>query len=187
MSNKPAHYAYGPERVEIEAVMRFGAVKRWHMIDTTRTQNLAEHSACVAALVYGIATNSDGFFEDPYRIAVGALMHDMSEVFTGDVPSHTKKRLMGLDDLEIEVTPSIWDMLGVTDNLKDLLLIKLCDLADGIRFIRLHGVDVTALHAREGLERQLAARIADTHEQKWPDHIQKLTREWIFFYAYEQS
>lgn len=50
--------AYGRERHALESIMRIQAVKRWHMIDTTRTQNLAEHSANVAMLAMLIALSA---------------------------------------------------------------------------------------------------------------------------------
>lgn len=183
MSSDQSHYAYGPANAEVEAVMRFGAVKRWHMIDTTRLQTLAEHSACVAALAYLIATKCNGFFGPAWQVTGAALLHDMAEVFTGDIPSHTKSQLMGIDELEHETLPHVW---GYDVEPKVRMLIKLCDLADGIRFIRLHGVDVTSRHAREGLEEQLARRKREADEQ-WPGNVFAIVNSLIMFYAYERS
>jgi len=84
-------YAYGDDRSELESVMRFHAVKRWHMIDTTRQQTLAEHSANVALLAYVIANGAPQMFFGPAEgVTTAALVHDLGEVFTGDIPSHTK-------------------------------------------------------------------------------------------------
>jgi hypothetical protein len=178
------HYAYGPEWAEVEAVMRFHAVKRWHMIDTTRVQTLAEHSANVAALAYVVAIRAPGLYFGPaYHVAGRALFHDIDEVFTGDIPTHTKRHLEGLKKLEADTTPDIFKPAAMGDAAV-ATLIKFCDLADGIRFIRLHGVDITSRHAKEGLERQYRDKVALT---EWPlhvlDHVVKMTT----FYAYEQS
>lgn len=166
--------------------MRIQAVKRWHMIDTTRTQNLAEHSANVAMLAMLIALTAPIEFFDTYTyVGAVALVHDLPEAFTGDIPSHTKKLLGGVDALEKLVTPHSFILEARTST---VMLIKMCDIADGIRFIRLHGVDMTAAHAQEGLEEQIL-RIFDsaTLEYHWPVHVTKHVKDYIMFYAYERS
>lgn len=176
--------AYGPDRHAIETVMRLHAVKRWHMIDTSKQQTLAEHSANVALLAMMIArTVPFNFFGNPFTIAAAALVHDLEEAFTGDIPTHTKRRLSGIDILEAEVLHSAFQV-NISDNHK--ALIKLCDLADGIRFIRLHGVDLTATHAQEGLEDQYLDRINECMLQlKWPAEVMDYVTDQITFYAYE--
>lgn len=178
--------AYGPEHHTLEAVMRIQAVKRWHMIDTTRTQNLAEHSANVAMLAMLIAMTAPIEFFDTYtHVGAVALVHDLPEAFTGDIPSHTKKYLTGVDALEKAVTPAGFRMECRSST---AMLIKMCDIADGIRFIRLHGVDMTAAHAQEGLEDQII-KIFDSAaaEYHWPTHVMDHVKEYIMFYAYERS
>lgn len=178
-------YAYGKDHVGLEAVMRLHAVKRWHMIDTTRQQTLAEHSANVATLAYYIAVTAPGMFFGPAQNAAAyALMHDLAEVFTGDIPSHSKRHFSGVDDLEDRVLPR---MFRIEHNRNTRLMIKLCDLADGIRFVRLHGVDITARHAREGLEKQLAERKQDAIDMEWPPEVLEKVFHDVHFYAYELS
>lgn len=176
--------AYGPERHALETVMRLQAVKRWHMVDYTRTQTLAEHSANVALLAMLIARTAPiEWFDTHTVVAAAALVHDTPEVFTGDIPSHTKRHLPGVRDLEARVSHVNFH---VEANVHTRRLIKLCDLADGIRFIRLHGVDITAVHAQEGLEDQLAARFEEVKEI-WPDHLVIHVRDHVLFYSYERS
>jgi 5'-deoxynucleotidase YfbR-like HD superfamily hydrolase len=178
------HLAYGPDRHAVEAVMRLHAVKRWHMLDTTRQQTLAEHSANVALLALLVARDTPvHVFGDPFTVATLALVHDLEEAFTGDIPTHTKPYLTGLEILESLAMP---DLFKVTPTEAQRRLIKVCDLADGIRFIRLHGVDITARHAREGLEVQLADRLDDIRNLDGESTVKKV-REHIMFYAYEQS
>ncbi len=178
-------YAYGTERAGIEAVMRFHAVKRWHMIDTTRQQTLAEHSANVALLAYYLAiTCPQMYFGAAEGVAAKALIHDLAESFTGDIPSHTKKFVTGIDSLEGQVLPSMFrpDCTPVVRS-----LIKVCDLADGIRFIRLHGVDVTAVHAQAGLEAQLEVWFNRMIQDEYPPEVIDHVRNGAKFYAYEFS
>ena len=178
--------AYGPERHMLESVMRIQAVKRWHMIDTTRTQNLAEHSANVAMLAMLIALNSPIEFFDTYHyVGAVALVHDLPEAFTGDIPSHTKKMLSGVSALEKLVTPRDFFLEARTST---VMLLKMCDLADGIRFVRLHGVDMTASHAQEGLEEQILKIFESAKdEHHWPEHVIAHVKDYIMFYAYEHS
>lgn len=185
MSDK--HLAYPADLHALESVMRLQAVKRWHMIDTTRQQTLAEHSANVAMLVLLITrsfpvTIKNGWVMSTEAV-VAALIHDIAESFTGDIPTHTKQHLSGLEKLEQAVIPPIFK-IEVPENAR--LLIKLCDLADGIRFIRLHGVDTTARHARTGLERQMEHKITEAM-RIWGSDLAGKISKLLTFYAYENS
>ena len=180
------HYAYGEEWAHVEAVMRLHAVKRWHMIDTTRTQTLAEHTANVALLTYVVALKAPGMFFGPaYTAAAIALLHDLGEVFVGDIPTHTKRHLSGVDELERATLPrDLRPAAQIAPEIKNL--IKFCDLADGIRFIRLHGVDVTSDHAKDGLENQYDLLRQRAFED-WPEEVAKHVITTTTFYAYERS
>jgi hypothetical protein len=176
------HYAYPKEFVNLETVMRFSAVKRWHMVETRKVQTLAEHSALVAALAFVIAQESPGMFFGGCSFAAAyALFHDIPEVFTGDPPTPTKKHCTGLKELESALTPKAFRWMA-SSNLE--LMVKLCDLADSIRHIRLHGVDLTAEHARRGLEEQLFNKLT-VAGVAWPREVYAHVLENIWFYAYE--
>jgi hypothetical protein len=178
------HYAYPEQFKELEAVMRFAAVKRWHMVETRKTQTLAEHSANVAALAYVMATNCPiMYFGHAGEILPGALFHDMPEVFTGDIPTPSKRWLDKdrLDLAEQTITPRIF-IVPLRDDQK--MMVKICDLCDSIRHIRLHAVDLTGRHAMEGLEMQLFQKYVAARA-RWPIEVYShvLTTSW--FYAYE--
>ena len=179
--------AYESERHALESVMRLQAVKRWHMIDTTRQQTLAEHSANVAMLAMLIAKTAPIEWFDTYtHVAGAALVHDLPEAFTGDIPSHTKKYVEGIDELENKLTHVVFKNIDINEHTK--LLIKLCDIADGIRFIRLHGVDMTANHAQDGLEEQMDTKFSTAVSAlEWPPHLLEHVRSNLVFYAYEAS
>jgi hypothetical protein len=189
MSTLPAiddHYAYGRDNAMVEAVMRISAVKRWHMIDTTRTQTLAEHSANVGLLAFVTAGCAPAMFFGPAELALECgILHDIPEVFLGDIPTHTKKWLSGgeLELAEASITPRF---LRSTPPQHLKRLIKLCDLADGIRYIRLHGVDTTADHAMRGLEAQLRGAYQDA-AAVWPPEVWESVYRKTYFYAYEQE
>lgn len=185
MSNPPIdqHYAYPTEFTDIEAVMRLSAVKRWHMIETFKTQTLAEHSANVAMLVYVVAVSAPGmYFGAALPLAGAALLHDVPEVFIGDIPTHSKRWFASMvQQAEAAVTPK---SLVMTPSPTEKLLIKICDLVDGIRFIRIHGTDITGRHAMEGLELQLWQKYLQA-ANNWPPEVYVHVLEKSWFYAYE--
>ncbi|CAB4168657.1 COG1896 Predicted hydrolases of HD superfamily [uncultured Caudovirales phage] len=174
--------AYPPEFHALETVMRVQAVKRWHMLEVSRTQTLAEHSCNVALLAALIArTAPHSFFDAWTKVAYAALVHDVPESFTGDTPSHTKQYISGLSDLEDKVTPPAMKTVVSPDT---KILIKMCDFADGIRFIRLHGVDLTARHAQVQIEAKLAEKFKEA--SGWKVEVYNFVYRHIMFYAYEK-
>lgn len=186
MSIDTTTFYAGDRDHDVEAVVRFSGVKRWHMINTQITQTLAEHSANVALLAFLIAKTTPGmFFGDSHSVATHALIHDLSEVFTGDIPTPTKRYIAGLDDLERKVTPTIFE---TRPGKNQKMLIKLCDLGDGIRFIRLHGVDSTGQHAMNGLNaqyQQLKKDIVLTDDSvAWPRLVQDHVFEKVNAYVH---
>lgn len=178
--------AYGEQYRPLETVMRMHAVKRWHMIDTTRQQTLAEHSANVAMLAGLVARTAPiNWFDTASLVIAAALHHDCPESFTGDIPSHTKKFLLGADAIEYVVACVEFDY-SINEHTR--ALIKLCDIADGIRFIRLYGIDLTARHAQEGLEAQFHKKFHEViKELGWCEDVVAHLRGTLLFYAYERS
>ena len=68
-------------------------INRWGLMRNLRNENLTEHSAECAMLSHALALVGNRYFGKNYnadRIAVYALYHDMSEIFTGDLPTPVK-------------------------------------------------------------------------------------------------
>ena len=82
--------------IKIQDVMRAGHIKRWNIINTTRTQTLAEHMYNVAMITHHMCMELD---MNPNRMLTWALIHDIPEVVCGDIPTPTKRRIkdMGFD------------------------------------------------------------------------------------------
>tara|TARA_Y100000034_G_scaffold136730_1_gene215294 strand:- start:3269 stop:3733 length:465 start_codon:yes stop_codon:yes gene_type:complete len=76
----------------LNELMMVQGVSRWHMVEMSRTQSVAEHSFNVAQIA-GHAATLLGF--EPHKIAgamVAGLWHDADEIHTGDAPSPTKPK-----------------------------------------------------------------------------------------------
>lgn len=73
------------------ARMRF--IQRWALMRNTAPENVQEHSHQVAVLAHALAVIRNEKFGgtvDPGSVAVAALYHDASEIFTGDMPTPIK-------------------------------------------------------------------------------------------------
>ncbi|MCL2772479.1 MAG: 5'-deoxynucleotidase [Oscillospiraceae bacterium] len=58
-----------------------------------RTENVSEHSLEVAIIAHALAEIGVAYFDktyNPAQIALKAIYHDVSEIFTGDLPSPIK-------------------------------------------------------------------------------------------------
>lgn len=68
-------------------------MKRWHLVNTTRVQSLAEHQFGVAILASEIAQRMGLVPQTVANVAAAALLHDADEVRAGDIPTPTKRRI----------------------------------------------------------------------------------------------
>lgn len=74
-------------------IFRQKYIKRWGLMRNVADETLAEHSAQVAMLSHALALIGNkrlGKNYDPGKVAVAALYHDGTEVYTGDLPTPIK-------------------------------------------------------------------------------------------------
>ncbi len=72
---------------------RMKYINRWGLMRNTREENLCEHSLEVAIVAHALAVIGNKRFGrgyDPQRAAALALLHDASEIITGDMPTPVK-------------------------------------------------------------------------------------------------
>ena len=72
---------------------RMKYINRWGLMRNLRSENLTEHSAECAMLSHALCLIGNRYFGKNYdadRIAIYALYHDLSEIFTGDLPTPVK-------------------------------------------------------------------------------------------------
>ena len=83
-----------------------------------RTENVAEHSLEVAVIAHALAEIGVNYFNrtyNPAEIALKAIYHDASEIFTGDLPSpikyHTDEIKKAYQSIESEAETSLLSKL----------------------------------------------------------------------------
>jgi 5'-deoxynucleotidase len=72
---------------------RLRHIARWSLMRNTTPENVAEHSYYVSVLTHVLCTIARDVFHkpvDPDRAAAYALFHDVTEMFTGDIPTPVK-------------------------------------------------------------------------------------------------
>ncbi len=91
---------------------RMKYINRWGLMRNTRSENLSEHSLETAIIAHALAVIGNTRFGksfDPQRAAALALLHDASEIITGDMPTPVKyhseeirKAYAEVEDLAVE-------------------------------------------------------------------------------------
>jgi len=99
------------EPISFYEMMRASHVKRWHIINTSKEQNLAEHQWNVT--VIGLQLHKLLTEELPSEILIGSLLfHDIAEIRYGDIPTPGKAFIRRmLEDADYE-----GDFFGVMDS-----------------------------------------------------------------------
>lgn len=72
---------------------RMKYISRWGLMRNTRNENVCEHSLETALVAHALATVGNRKFGKSYspeRAAMLALLHDASEIITGDMPTPVK-------------------------------------------------------------------------------------------------
>lgn len=72
---------------------RMKYINRWGLMRNTRNENICEHSLETALVAHALATIGNQKFGkdyDPDRAAMLAVLHDASEIITGDMPTPVK-------------------------------------------------------------------------------------------------
>ncbi len=72
---------------------RMKYINRWGLMRNTRSENICEHSLEVALIAHALANIGNRRFHknyDPHRAAALGLLHDASEIITGDMPTPVK-------------------------------------------------------------------------------------------------
>lgn len=72
---------------------RMRYISRWGLMRNTVPENIQEHSLDVAVIAHALAMIRNTYFGgtlNPDRVALYGIFHDVSEIFTGDMPTPVK-------------------------------------------------------------------------------------------------
>lgn len=131
--------------MKINDILRASGVTRWHIVRMVRPQSLAEHTFDVVMIARAIAAIAG---VDDYEITKAALLHDLDEIVTGDIPTPTKDRARAngweLNDLYKGIT-------GRELSPDESLIIHLADKLADLYWLWLHAVGPHANQVYEGM------------------------------------
>ena len=152
-------------------------VRRWHIVQTSREQTLAEHSYAVAVIAGTVAARIRwaGLMHDSnqLRLVQWALSHDMIEVRTGDMPTPFKRALeqvAGAGVVERAEDVVDRDMAGAYRKIRGTeveMIVKLADQIEAIYFLQDNGVGAHARQVLDGL-RAILAQMVTQYEAQYP-------------------
>lgn len=108
----------------LSALMRVRDVKRWHTVNTIRQQTLADHSWAVTIIVLALYDEmlKRGIVSGvpTSETIIKALMHDVDEVYTGDVPAPQKDAQNGAGHKPVLFLNAVDAIIGVADAIEAL-------------------------------------------------------------------
>lgn len=127
-----------------EEVMRLSNIKRWGIVEMSRTQSVAEHSynvAMISAMIVDRLPNevkSSGLRE---IVINWSLVHDLPELVTGDIPTPIKGLIKtSLDGAEKDLFPEITAHKESMCKLSRAIC-KIADLMEAIQFANKFCID----------------------------------------------
>jgi 5'-deoxynucleotidase len=142
-------------------------VSRWHMVRTSKSQSVAEHTFLVQVIAIEIMrrikAESDFLDEDNWRnqlsdVMMYSLHHDLPEVAMGDIPTHTKELLEAvtsgiMEKVERSICKETHELAqGCSEFSKKV--VKCADLIEAISFISREGMCKKSEYAKEYLHKK---------------------------------
>lgn len=150
-------------KTSIDRALDAQHVKRWTLVATAAESNVASHSFNVAVISMALWNEMRNTLHiSKYELCYYALLHDLDEVFTGDIPTPTKRALRqkGVEPNDIFIGQ------GEKRPPEEMYrIIKMADLIENWFFISQHGsgqrAALAAERARTTLDDAIAAAPID--------------------------
>ena len=115
-------------------LFRMKNIDRWCLMFNTKVENLSVHSLECAILSHALAVIGITEFGEDYnaeKIASAAMFHDMSEIFTGDLPTPVKYYNDAIRDSYKSIEKIAGEkLLSLLDDKKQAYYKKLLELDD---------------------------------------------------------
>lgn len=148
-------------------------ISRWCIINTTKHQSIAEHMYNVWTLVRQWGRHAGLSLKEQAQAEELALTHDLAEIRLGDIPTPVKLNQTIKEQL-VELEECVYSVVPVPGRVKQL--VKFCDTAEAILFLKLYGQGKHASDVRELLAVQMWERLSNslfskTEQQLLHDHF----------------
>lgn len=140
---------------ELEIMLRLPSIMRWQIVRVYKNQSVAEHSYRVWLLATHLY---DAVFTTPHNsferelVQHWALLHDVDEVLTGDIPSTVKTLLEEVqpgivqrftDRVMVDLPTASEARAGIANTVAGLL-VKIADNVEAILYLQENGMGDTA-------------------------------------------
>jgi 5'-deoxynucleotidase len=155
-------------------------VRRWHIVQTSREQTLAEHSFAVAVIAGTLAASMryKGLMHHTLQLKLlqHALAHDLIEVRTGDMPTPFKRFLEKaggpgiVEKAEDLVDSDHTGAMRTVEGTEIETIVKLADMIEAIYFLQDNGVGAHAKTVLDGLRYNLSVAVNEA-ERAWPEML----------------
>lgn len=165
--------------------LRASYTKRWTIVNTSRQQTIAEHSFNVAMIAQYLAelTDWNGVFHssEVLQLQSWALLHDIVEIYTGDIPTPFKRALekhgAKISDAEEEFLKEYGGAAREAEQSIFGVIVKFADMLEAIWFLKDHGIGDHASKVLSGLYENLYSMV-DKYEAEYPNlNIRKAVAE----------
>ena len=167
-------------KTPVDRLMDAQHVKRWSLVGTTVENTVATHSFNVAVLAMAIRREMRNTIHiNESELCFFALMHDIKEVYTGDIPTPTKVKMRSAGFDPETFDPEVPDERQPPPEMK--AIIRMADLIDNSIFIREHGQGARARSAAI----EVRGRLADALDGAPPD-LQEAARR-VLKYVEERT
>lgn len=140
--------------------LRASHISRWGIVQTSHRQNIAEHQYRVWLLTRHWGKIAGLTKDEQINAEELALVHDLPEIRTGDAPTpHKTPEIKAfLSQVEHQILPELAALEErVTSRAKDL--VKFCDTAEAILFLKVNGLGKHAEDVQALLEEQMLGRL----------------------------
>jgi hypothetical protein len=164
----------------IDKLMDCQHVKRWTLICTVSPSTVASHSFNVAVLAMAIRhrMRTGAMLCSEAEICYYAMMHDVDEAETGDMPTPTKAAIRAAGVEPNTLYPTQGGVSKPTESVRGI--VKLADLIDNYLFISQQGIGPRAAAAAAEVHGRLARAIDEA-----PEDMASAAR-WVWQYVEER-
>lgn len=179
------------DKTNVRNMLRLTTIKRWQIVEMLKEQSVAEHVYRVFILVRDLLDDLEDIPHNSFEhqaAQLWAIVHDMEEVFTGDMPATVKQVLEKLSPgigkkLKEEILtvhfPTLLTQTRGLDNTVTAIYVKVAEIVEQILYVNEYAVNPTrAIEVRMSLFTQLADVLTKAKD-KYRSIPWKRVEDWV--------